>query len=458
MTPLQSSHNIYLKSLKKDFSHSFWLEYMPENPAEEPLRGTNRCDVAIIGGGFTGLSAAYHTRKLLPGADVRVLEANKCGFGSSGLNAGFSSTLFGMGKALTESKYGKKQAIAAHHYMEDAVDYVNQIVCEHALECDYEQSGSLMVATTQAQVQRVENELRITDRWDLKGFEAWDEARLSDEFQTQLYRHGLFQSRSAMLNPADLAHGLKRIAKEAGAIIHEMSPVASVEEESAGFRIRTPNGELQADRLVFATNAYSILFPRLAAKQTPIFQHIVVSEPLTDAQLESIGWKSRCGLSDARSLMHYYRLTADNRILIGGGNISPVRGRHLNYDGNKKVFAHLEQHVIDIYPQLKGLTFTHRWSGLVSITADLTPVIGFLDSKKRAVFSLGLMGHGVSMAPYNGFCLAELLAGQKSKRTEMFFVGRRTMGWMPNVLRFPIVHGVRALLKLEDRFRWAKGP
>ncbi|MCP4135260.1 MAG: FAD-dependent oxidoreductase [bacterium] len=456
MIRLLRSNNTYSKSLKGDFSRSFWLENMPGNPAP-PLRGSNRCDVAVIGGGFTGLSTAYHTRKLLPGSAVRVLEANRCGFGASGRNGGFSSPLFGMGKSLTALLYGKEQAMAAHHYMEDAVDYVDKIVHEHAIDCDYERSGNMLAATTQAQVERIEQELRIAESWNLKGIEARDEAPLADEFQTGLYRRGLFQRRSALLNPARLARGLMRIAQETGAIIHEMSPVLSIAEEPTGFRIRTPEGELHADRLVYATNAYSGLFPRLVAKQTPVFQHIVVSEPLTDAQLKSIGWKSRCGLEDALSLMHYYRLTADNRILMGGGNISPVFGRKLNYDSNKKVFAHLEQHVLNVYPQLKELKFTHHWGGPVSITVNLVPVIGYLGRKRRALFSLGLMGHGVSMAPYNGLCLAELLADQKSKRTEMFFVGRRTIPWPPQVIRFPITHGVRALLKLEDRLRWAKG-
>jgi glycine/D-amino acid oxidase-like deaminating enzyme len=159
-------------------------------------------------------------------------------------------------------------------------------------------------------------------------------------------------------------------------------------------------------------------------------------------------------MEDARSQLHYYRLTADNRILMGGGNIGPILGRKLDYDSNKKVFAHLEQHVINVFPQLSGLRFTHHWGGPVSIAIDTVPVIGYSGRKKRALFSLGLMGHGVSMAPYNGLCYAELLADQKSERTEMFFVGRRTIPWPPHAIRFPLLHCVRGLLKLEDRVLW----
>ncbi len=455
MIKLQNSNAITSTSLNSNFRNcSFWMENLSENEEVKPLRGKDRCDIAIIGGGFTGLSTAYNTRKLIPGTDVRVLEANICGFGSSGRNGGFSSTLIGMSKNLTTLRFGKKKAIAAHHYMEDAVDYVDQIIHEHAIDCSYERNGSLLVATNQAQAKRVEKELSIAYSWGLKGVESWNETRLSHEFNNRNYRLGLFRKNSAILNPAGLTLGLKRIAEKAGAFVHEMSPVTSIEEESNGFRIRTPEGELQADRLVYATNAYSTLFPRLSSKQTPLSQAIILSKPLSDSQLNSIGWNSRCGIEDARNRLHYYRLTSDNRILMGGGDISPVYGRGLNYNFNKKVFAHLEQHANDLFPQPGGLKITHRWSGVVSVALDLAPVIGYLGRKKRALFSLGLMGHGVSMAPYNGLCMAELLAGKKNRRTEMFFVGRQAIPWPPSVIRFPILHGVRGLLKIEDMLRW----
>ena len=377
-----------------------------------------------------------------------------CGFGASGRNAGFSSTLFGMAKDLTAKMHGKENAMNAHNYMVDAANYVEKTIHKHNINCDYEKTGSLLVATTAPQVKRVDHELSVADSWGLEGIEAWDKGRLTEEFQTQSFCRGMFDSHTALLNPALWGRGLMQMAKEAGAKIHEMSPVVSIEEKSTGFHIRTPEGDLHADRLVYATNAYSVLFPHLSAKQTPIFQHIVLSEPLTSTQLQSIGWLSRCGLEDARSQLHYFRLTADNRILMGGGNIAPSFGRKLNYDSNKKVFDHLEYHLIKLFPQLRGLKFTHRWGGPVSITLDVTPSIGYLGDKKRALYSVGLLGHGVSMAPYNGLCLAELLAGHRSKRTEMFFVERKSIPWPPHIIRFPILQCVSGLLKMEDKLRW----
>jgi glycine/D-amino acid oxidase-like deaminating enzyme len=442
------------ESLEKDYrSRSFWMETLPNLPVNEPVQGSQRCDIAIIGGGFTGLSAAYHAQKLLPGARIRVIEANRCGFGSSGRNAGFSTTLFGMAKSITAMRFGKENAIAAHHYMEDAVDYVAKIIKEHTIDCDYEKSGSMLVATTPAQVKRIENELQIAEQWGLEGIESRNKAQLAEEFGSGNYYKGMFDNRSGLLNPARFIRGLMRIAEETGVVVHEMSPVTSIKEVPGGFQIHTPEGELHADKMVFATNAYSTLFPNLSAKQTPTFTYIILSEPLTDNQLASIGWQSRCGLEDARSLIHYYRLTADNRILMGGGDINPIYNRNFNHDSNKKVFAKLENQVNNIFPQLKGLKFTHHWGGAVSLTTDMAPAIGFIGKNKRAIYSLGLMGHGVSMAPYNGLCIAELLANKKSKRTEMFFVGRRIIPWPTHLIRYPILRGVSELLKLEDRLR-----
>lgn len=450
----QISNKVIAKNLNGDFRNkSYWLENLPEVNPTEPIRDKSQCDIAIIGGGFTGLSTAYHARKLIPGADVRVLEANICGFGSSGRNAGFSSSLFGMGKAITAMRFGKENAIAAHHYMHEAVDYVEYLIQENKIDCDFEKKGSMLVATSRAQIKKLEKEIELLESWGLPGPEIWKTEKLQNEFLTDYYFRGLYEKNTGLLNPARLTRGLFDLARKAGAVIHEMTPVNSVEKKQNGFQIRTPEGDLHADRIVFATNAYSVLFPQLASRQTPVYQHIVLSEPLTKDQLESIGWKLRIGLEDAREQIHYYRLTSDNRILMGGGNIQPIFGNNVHQDRNEKVFLHLRKHVVKIYPQLKDLKFSHQWGGPVSITVDVSPAISTIGKNKRAIFSGGLLGHGVSMAPYNGLTIAEMLSGIKSKRTEMFFAGRKVIPWPPHLIRYPLLKGIRGLLKLQDKLQ-----
>jgi len=145
---------------------------------------------------------------------------------------------------------------------------------------------------------------------------------------------------------------------------------------------------------------------------------MVLTEPLTESQMESIGWGCRAGVEDARDLIHYYRLTSDNRIAMGGGDVSIGYGADLDMDLSDKVFRHLENHITEIFPQLKGIGITHKWGVPVSITLDMAPVIGYLGQDKKALFSMGCIGHGVSMTTTNGRAIAELICGETTERTE----------------------------------------
>lgn len=191
--------------------------------------------------------------------------------------------------------------------------------------------------------------------------------------------------------------------------------------------------------------------PRLKPLQRPIFTYIVMSEPLTDAQMDSIGWQCRAGVEDARDLIHYYRLTKDNRIVMGGGDVAFTYGNDLDIDLNHRIFTELERHVTEVFPQLRGLRFTHRWGGPVSVTVDMAPAIGYLGNDQTAIFSLGCIGHGVSLTTYNGRTIAEMITGQTSSRTDMFFVGRKTIPWPGDLVTYGAAHAIRGFMRLEDR-------
>ena len=434
-------------------SKSWWLESLPEDITPNPqLTGKDSADVIVIGGGYTGLSVGYHLKQIDPAIDVRVIESDICGYGASGRNGGFSMTLFGLTKGITSFRFNDEKAKAAHTYMEEAVDYLHEVITRNRIDCDYERSGYLLVGTSPAQVRRVEHDFRIIEKWGTSGIERWDRARLAEEFHTDYYKIGWFEPRCGIINPAKLARGMKELAESRGVTIYENSPVTVFSKTGAsGYTVKTERGELRAEYLVFATNAYSILFPQLKSLQRPIFTHIVMTEPLTDAQLDSIGWQCRAGVEDARDLIHYYRLTKDNRIVMGGGDVSFTYSSDLTIDLNDRIFSHLEGHVLDVFPQLKGIRFTHRWGGPVSVTVDMAPVIGYLGDDKKAIFSLGCIGHGVSLTTYNGRTIAEMIAGQDSSRKEMFFVGRKTFPWPPDPVTYGAAHAIRGFMKLEDR-------
>lgn len=435
---------------------SWWLESLPQPITPNPsLAGDTRADVAIIGGGYTGLATAYYLKKFDPGLDVALLEQNICGFGASGRNGGFSMTLFGLTKGITRLRFGEAHARQAHAYMEQAVDALHALITEKHLDCDYERSGYLLVATSSAQVKRLEHDFALAERWGLRGVERWEKDRLRQEFHTEMYRLGWLEPRCGILHPAKLARAMKQLAETEGAKIYENSPVQAFgRARDRGYHVRTAGGELHAGYLVLATNAYGTAFPQLRALQTPVFTHMVLTEPLTPAQLERIGWRCRAGVEDARNFIHYYRLTRDNRIAMGGGDVSLTFGRNMNRDANARVFRHLERHISEVYPQLAGIPIARRWGGPVSVTVDMAPAIGYIGREKTALFSLGCIGHGVSMTHLNGRTMAELICGKKTERTEMFFVGRKIIPWPPEPVRFAVSHLIRGYMRLEDRLRF----
>ncbi len=179
---------------------------------------------------------------------------------------------------------------------------------------------------------------------------------------------------------------------------------------------------------------------------------MVITEPLTGAQLEPIGWDNRQGIEDARNLVHYLRLTPDLRLAIGGSDVSIAYGRDMAKDHNRRIFGDLERDLTEMFPSLRGVKFDFRWGGPVSVTLEMVPVIGFLGDR-RAVYSLGCLGHGVSLAQLNGQTIADLILERDSDLTDVWFVGRKTIPWPPEPLRFALAHAVRGYLRAED---WVK--
>jgi glycine/D-amino acid oxidase-like deaminating enzyme len=427
---------------------SFWLRAYGAYEPSPALEGTRTVDVAIIGGGYTGLSTAFNLRSDSPGMTVAVLEASVVGFGASGRNGGFNMTLFGLEPAVTKAIFGQQRTVEAHRYMERAVDYVRDLVARHRLQCDYEHPGFLRVATTPGFVRRIQHDLEILTRMGITGLEWWEADRVRQELNSPLALGAWWEPRCGLLDPAKQVRELRRLALESGALLFERTPVLSI-ERGQGFILRTPRGALTAERVVFATNAYSHLFPELRSKETAAFTHMVVTDPLTAEQRASIGWAKRQGIEDARNFVHYLRLTADQRIAIGGSDVSLTFGRGMQGDLNPRVFADLERDVVQLFPALKGIRFADRWGGPVSVPIDMAPAIGFLGDR-RAIFSLGCVGHGVSMAHLNGRTIADLVLDRDTDLTRVWFVGRRMIPWPPEPIRFIAGHAIRGYMRAED--------
>jgi glycine/D-amino acid oxidase-like deaminating enzyme len=428
---------------------SFWLATYGAYTPNPPVQGDLTVDVAIIGGGFTGLSTAYNLRKDNPGMSVAVLESELIGYGASGRNGGFSMTLFGMEPTVTKLFYGQERTVEAHRYMERAVDYVDALVKEHDIQSDYWFPGFLRTATTPAYAKRIQHDLKILTDMGITGIEWIDAPRLRAEIDSPMFLGAWWEPRCGLLNPAKQVRELKRIAQQVGAQVYEGTPVNEI-QRGAQLQLRTPGGAVTANKVLLATNAYSHLIPEIASKQAPVFTHMVVTAPLTAEQLGSIGWKNRQGIEDARNLVHYFRLTADNRLAMGGSDISLAYGSDMGHDVNFRIFADLERDVVRLFPSLNGVTFTHRWGGPVSVPTQLVPAMGYLGDP-RVLYSLGCVGHGVSLTHLNGRTLADMLCERKTDLTDVWFVNRRVLPWPSEPLRFVVSQAMRGYFRLEDR-------
>jgi glycine/D-amino acid oxidase-like deaminating enzyme len=334
--------------------------------------------------------------------------------------------------------------------MERAVDYVRDLVDRYQMQSDYEHPGFLRAATTPGFVRRIQHDMELLTGMGITGLEWWDSERVRGEVNSPLFLGAWWEPRCGLLDPAKHARELKRVAEEAGAVIYEGTPVDSI-DRGREFTLHTPEGEVSAGKIVFATNAYSHLFPELRRKQVPAFTHMVITEPLTPDRLATIGWQRRQGLEDARNFVHYFRLTADNRLAMGGSDVTISFGRGMDHDDNGRIFSDLERDITRLFPGLRGIAIADRWGGPVSVPIDMAPAIGFAGDH-RAVFSLGCVGHGVSMTHLNGRTIADLLLEKDTDLTRVWFVGRRTIPWPPEPVRFAASHAIRGYMRLED---WA---
>ncbi len=429
---------------------SYWMTTRDYEPGE-PLRGDLEVDVAIVGGGFTGLSSAYFLKKDEPGLKVAILEGEVVGFGASGRNGGFNMTLFGLTLGITALRFGKGRAREAHHYMERAVDTLRDLALGLPLDCEYEHPGFLRVATSEKYRRRILDEIELAHRLGIEGIEWLEPDALRSEVRSPRYLGAWWEPRCGILNPAKLAWSWRDRLAAMGVEIYERTPVAELVREAARIRLETPRGRVRAGKVVLATNAWSHFFPTLARKQEPVWTYIVLTEPLREHHFREIGWRRRQGIEDARDFVHYYRLTADNRLLMGGRDIGWTRNRRdMEHDLDEGIFEGLKRDVVDIFPALADVRFTHQWGGPVSVPLDMAPALGYAGDR-NVVYSLGCVGHGVSLTHLNGRTVADLVLERKTDLTDVFFVNRRVLPWPGGPLRRLAIEAILGFMHWDDR-------
>lgn len=432
---------------------SFWQSDYGSYEPNPPLREVINADVAIIGAGFTGLNTAWQFKKDNPNARVVVLEAAIVGFGASGRNAGFSTKLFGLEPEVVLLRWGKQKMIDAHHYLKMAVAHTKDLIEKNGLQSEYSHSGMVRISYSQMQLDRMKKTYQLLQDLGIDGDLTWQEKdQIQKDFKSERFVGGIYEAETGYLNPCKQVRALKHLAESAGVEIYEISPVASIERGMSSITIETPNGRVLADKVVIATNAYSRQVPgtrTLKTRQYPLWTYQIVTEPLTAAQWDSIGWEDRQSFGDNRQMLHYYRPTSDGRIVMGGGDVMVYRTEAMEETPSPMTWEHCEAHLKWIYPQLKDVRVAYRWGGPVSVNVDMVPEISFVDDE-RIIYSGGCFGHGVALTHLNGRTIADLLNGRKTALTDFWIVNRKSVSMSNDTLVFLGGKVARRVLKAWD--------
>ena len=440
---------------------SYWLAASPAGPARPPLAGAATADIVIIGAGFTGLWTALALTDTEPALRVVVLEQASVGYGASGRNGGFCQASLTHGLANGIRHFPEELAILEREGIANLAGLI-AFTRDHGIECDLELTGGLDLAD---QPHQVEEYRAWADEAAEHGeiLEFWDAERARAEVHSPIWQAALYRSpeqgRDALLDPARLVRGLARVAEERGVTIHESTKVRDVARRAGGVSVTTADGAIvRADHVVVATSAYSGWLKRLESQFVPVYDYALVSDPLTPEQREAIGWRRRQGLSDGNNQFHYFRLTADDRILWGGYDaiyhFGNGVGPHL--DRRPATFDRLEVHFRRAFPQLADLRFPWRWGGAIDTTSRFTVTFGQALGD-RLTYALGYTGLGVGASRWAGGIVRDFLLRPDSDLLRLRFVQSRPFPFPPEPLRYAAVEVVRRELDRADRNEGRRG-
>ena len=401
---------------------SYWFDSsgLRDEPLRAPLRGDAKADVAIIGGGFTGLATAIAIARRQPGRRVVVLEGARCGYGASGRNGGFADVAYTGFPAFARA-HGPEAARRVYDVIASGLRAIERFVADDGVACDLEHNGSIRMAATDAQRAVLEAEQAGLAAMGVPA-RLVDGAELRTLVNTVRFHSALVAGDTAILNPAKLARGMARVAESLGVGIHEATRVLRV-EPGRPIGIPTEHGRVEAAQAVLATNGYTPQLGVFRTRLLPLCNYVVATEPLSPAQWDAIGWTGRQGLSDARVQFMYLRPTADGRI-VAGGEMAPYFEDSRPSSGNyAPAIEKLKRSLVETFPALEGVRFSHAWGGTMAFTRDFTPRIGPLGDDGNLFFGLGYCGEGVVMSQVAGRILAGFVAGEAAEFAGLPFVG-----------------------------------
>lgn len=428
----------------------FWLDQAARPGPRPALASSLTTGLAVVGGGFSGLWTALLAMERNPGRPVLLIEADRVASAATGRNGGFCAASLTHGDANGRARFpGEFESL--DRLGRRNLDEIEASIKRYEIVCAFERTGVLSVATQPYQVRQLAAASR----------EVLTRDQVRAEVNSPTYLAGVWhRDGAALVDPARLAWGLASAAESLGAQIAERTRVTRIERAGQHLRLHTQTGAaVTADQVALATSAFPSLVRRMRWHTVPVYDYVLVTEPLTPPQLESIGWRNRQGLDDIANQFHYYRLTPDNRILWGGYDAIYHFGRKIkpSYDQRPATFARLAGHFFTTFPQLEGIRFTHRWGGAIDTCTRFCAFYGTAFAG-RAAYAAGYTGLGVGASRFGANVMLDLLAGDETERTRLAMVQAKPLPFPPEPLAFLGVQLTRWSLDRADQNEGRRNP
>jgi glycine/D-amino acid oxidase-like deaminating enzyme len=429
-------------------SGPLWWAGLPAEATRDPLTADESVDVAIVGGGFTGLWTAYYLLNADPSLKVVVLEAEHVGFGASGRNGGWVSALYPVGARALARDHGKRATRDQYAALRDSVDEVGAMAAAEGIECGFHKGGTLVVATNGAQAARARAEVGESDYWG-NGTTWLEPSAAADRLTVKGLCGATFNPNCARIHPFRLALGLARAVEAKGARIYERTRVADVGDRT----LRTDEGiVVRARHMIRATEAWTARLPGHRRTVAPVYSLVVASAPLPQSVWDQIGLADAETFSEHRHVIVYGQRSMDNRIVFGGRGAPYHFGSGIKdgFDADPKVFRTLRRSLTQLIPATEGVEFTHAWGGPLGIARDWHPGVGY-DPSTGIGYAGGYVGDGVALSNLAGRTLAALVTTRDSDLTSLPWVQHRSRRWEPEPLRWLGVNAGLALATFADR-------
>jgi glycine/D-amino acid oxidase-like deaminating enzyme len=409
---------------------SFWHDTVPDDLTPRAvLPGGLDVDVAVIGGGLTGLWTAWYLLERDPTLTIAILEKEIVGFGASGRNGGWCSALFPRSTASLERAHGREAALAMRMAMIDSVDEVGRVAASLGLDIDFVKGGTVSFARSRVQLDAAKAEVSEAARYGVDHLEWWGQ----DRVKAAGALGATFDPACARLHPARLVRGLARALEARGVPIYEGTEVV----DYAPREVSTKRGMVRCRIVVVATEGYGATLPRTRRQVLPLYSLMIATEPLPDSSWEEMGIEHGQTFTDFRHLLIYGQRTADNCFAFGGRGARYHWGSSIRsgYDLDPAVFRHLRRTLGEMFPTIGDCAVTHRWGGPLGVARDWHATASF-DASSGIARAGGYVGDGLSTTNLAGRTLADLITGRESLLTSLPWANHHSPSWEPEPLRF----------------------